>query len=265
MSYLTIHGVQVEAAAEEWEPVRLGAISRSLNGAPRSNIRATKREHRFTSDEHTVARAELARALIEGEGHSFAWEDSGFTSSRGLVPTIVTDNGLTSGDVGGKWGLGLFAPVGSEATWAVGYTGDWTVMYWRYESTAFVHYLVRKASGGSEQCWRNGVRDDGSNLGLWSVTVGGALRLLSSEDDDVYDDVVVLPYLVPEEWIASLYAYANSRAFGALPFVVAQGEGLPAAGLTCMGLAGTGRRVMRYDSAGDFVPMEVFDFTLHGT
>lgn len=263
--YLRVNGVPVPCTASEYEPVRLGEVSRSFNGVPRSSVRARKRDYRFTTGLLPLAEAEMVRALVEGEGHVWSFDDTSdfaglsmLRSSRGLLP-------LTTGavsDVMGKYGAGaVFEATEAPTVWSLGY--DWksvTLMYWAGEGTDWAHYLVRYPYPTT--AWRNGSSSADPEY-AW-MNPDGTLEVNATPNGTFpMDELVVLPYAVPDAWVPYLCAFHTAQPFAALPFVHVGGEGMPAGGLTCMGVSGTGRRT-GLAVGSRFTTGEMFDFTLYG-
>jgi hypothetical protein len=267
MAHLYIHGIAIECSASEWEPVELGEITRSLNGAPRTTKRVKKRDHRFTTDVGglLLEEAEALRALISGEGHSWSFEDVELYSSRTLLPSFTSATDIRSGDVAGKHGLGLFAEAGSTVIWPVAFDiSAWTLLYWRKNGTSWVHYVVRRTSILLPlDVWQDGVLTH-SGQGILGINGSGNLTFITTDSDETIDDLVALPYAVPDSWVSSLYTYRQNTEWGALPLVKASGPGVPSSGLTALGEVYAGRRVPLREAGGTFSTGEVFDFKLCG-
>ncbi|WP_224364205.1 hypothetical protein [Hyalangium versicolor] len=260
--YLQVNGVPLACTASEYEPVRLGEVTRSFNGAPRSSVRTRKRDYRFTTGLLTLAEAELVRALVEGEGHVWNFEDYSVASSRGLVPDYVKEAYLEDGNTRyGDWKL-VLSWVGTMR-WQTLLPSTWTLMGWHAQAgvdVRYTHYTLR--SDGAK--WSDGGRDNSRPV-PFEVLFGGSVRVFSMYGGEEYlDELVALPYAVPDTWVPRLYALHAARPFPPLPFVHAGGEGLPSGGLTCMGLTGTGRRT-GLAVGGSFTTGEVLDFTLYGS
>ncbi|MBN1206356.1 MAG: hypothetical protein JXB05_15690 [Myxococcaceae bacterium] len=264
MSHLTINGIPVECSASEWEPIRLGEVARSLNGAPRSSVRATKRDYRFSVDPFglSMEEAEVLRALIEGEGHLWTF-DVDFTSSRGLS-YAASSGTVTAGVAGGLYNEALEATTGATMTWLPQVAGAWTLLFWRWESTDFFHYVIRRPSlSGTKEVWRDSVKTD-VDPGVFTLNTVGQLVLDATAATEIIDDAVLLPYSVPDTWPALMYADRANLESSALPFVRATGPGVPSAGITALGQAGPARRVPMIVDGTPTVG-EVFDFTLLAT
>jgi hypothetical protein len=262
MAHLSVNGIALECSTSAWEPMRLGEVARSLNGAPRSSVRVRKRDYRFTTDTTgtEVEEAQALQSLVEGEGHAWTFE-SDLASSRGLLP-LATSGTVTVGLVGGVHSQCLFAQAGAEVTWALGHSGSWTALYFREESGTFAHYVVRNTLGTVE-VWRN---DEKTDVDPGVITLpGGNLQLEAAGADETIDDLVFLPYAVPDNWPGPLWEYHMLNEWPALPFVRASGPGVPSGGIAAIGQVGTVQRVHMVQEDGTFGVGEVFDFSLIAT
>lgn len=270
--FLTINGIAVACAASTYEPVHIGDFSRSLNGVPRSTVRRRASDYRFTTDSGGLALddAERLRRLVEGDGHVWSFETAELVSSRGLIQSSMTSTDIRSGDVAGKFGLGLFAEDTSVVSWATGfplsmapeYLG-WSLLFWRLEGVTWHHYVVTSAGAA----WKNGAPHTPSSITILTISAAALLTLSCTEGDETIDDLVALPYALSAEWVGLLYAAFQAAAWPALPVVLAKGAAFPGpaatAGLRCLGRVQAAQRIpMR--SGGAFVTGEVFDFTLMG-
>ena len=262
--YLRINGITIHCTGSESEPIRLGEVSRALNGAPRSWVRTEKTDTRSTTDEMYLEEARRVRALVQGEGHVWSFEDPYVASSRGLLPSSMSGEVLTE-DNSGRYGYGLTMEFEAVVQWPTQLTTGWTAMVWRsLNGGPWVHQLVRRPVGaGANQVFEDGVRNDGADVGILE-NVSSYLQLSATEDATIFDDLVLLPYAVPDEWAVLLHAFHSARAFPALPFVWVDGEAVPSPGLTCLGLAEVGQRVPKRNTDGTLTTGELFDFTLHG-
>ncbi|HZI03359.1 MAG TPA: hypothetical protein VEZ71_05025 [Archangium sp.] len=280
MALLKLNGVDVEATASEWEPVTLGEMTRSLNGAPRTTAKVRKKNLRYTSSLLTVPHAQALRGLIEGDGHVLSFEDTSsptaylYTSretpplaAAGVSRDTELRNGINEDAV-------LVVPGGAYPTWELGDLSTATYLFWvkaqgpgsDYPHLDWTHFIYR--SDGAY--WRDGIlsapaADDTfyPDAHLLAEFAEGVLTLGAQggiAGERRYAEVVVLPYLIPEEWGAGMHAFHAARAWPRLPGVHAVDPRLPAGGLLCQGEVGTSKAMHLRGSVG-----EVFDFTLYGT
>jgi hypothetical protein len=262
MALLTLNGVELLCTASEWEPIRLGDVARSLNGAPRDMARVRKADYRFTSPLLTLAAAEAWRGLIEGEGHTLSFEDtttagSYLWTSRVAVPSSISSSPAPARSTSTKkhGAASLHLPSLAEVRWALGLGATWTLLAWEWVGGAWGHWCLR-SDGAS---WYNGVLDAGSLAGQLGVSSGELVLAGTGGTGRYFDEVVALPYSVVNAWVPALYAFHQVQAWPALPYVHAGGARLPAGGLVAVGRAGSGRTVPLLDESG-----ETFDFTLYG-
>ena len=266
--YLKICGIPIPCTASEHQPVRLGEYSRALNGAPRSSVRAEKQELRFTTDEMFLEEARPLRALIQGVGHAWSFDGAEMISSRGLLPSEVSNVAGVELVSSGTYGGGLSIPHEEYVEWNAQLGNEWTALVFRTTSgVTNYHQVIRQrpdAGAGDVDVWENGVNNPGANVDLVTV-MSGYLRLTATEEATVFDDLVVFPFAIPDAWAPLLYAFHSAQAWPSLPYVKAEGEAVEASGLACVGEAGTGRRVPKRRPDNTLTTGELFDFTLHGT
>ena len=229
-----LNGIEIPIAAEEAsftaEPV--GSHWRSpINGRLRRGVRAQKRTWRFGTTPLPVAGGVSAAysALIEGAGESYPFDEgASLYSAQGAAP--LSSANFAVGVIGSikHGGGGLFLGASGQVTWprtAV----DFTVAFWVSDGVALAsHYIVRR--DGAK--WVDGVRNDAASTPFLS-TASSAVQLLKSGSIAYFDDLLVLPYLIPDAWAPQLYAAHDARAL-TLPRQVATGEFDPdgAAGFT---------------------------------
>jgi hypothetical protein len=267
MAHLSIHGIPIECSGSEWEPVELGELTRSLNGAPRSTKRLRRRDYRFTSDQGglLLEEAEAVRGLICGDGHHLSFDED-LATSRTLLPYSVSATTVEPSYDTGKHGFDLFAEDGSQVRWAVGFTEWYTLLFWRYVSSAWRHYVVRRRNLTTNlvDVWENGVQTDvDPEVVNVDAMAAGDLVIDCNAGDELLDDVAALPFRVPDSWPTLMYAFHDASPWGSLPLVKASGPGVPSQGLTALGEVYTGRRVPMIVDGSPTVG-EVFDFKLSG-
>lgn len=265
---LYVQGLELDVSAAEWEPVRLGGVARGFSGQPRSTVRATKRDHHFVGDAQgmPVATAELLRALVEGEGHSWSFDDNSspealLASSRGLLPSST---GAVS-DVPGKYGGAVEFDDGEPATrWELALDStDCTIMYWVNEGGTWVHYLLLYSGAVSPSAvWRDAVRTDADPEYLYFESADGTMVADPSVMGTFQlDDLVVLPYVVPDAWVSAFHTWRSTAQWNPLPYVAAAGAAFPRGTVKVLGQMGTAHRVPLWEG-GSFTMGEQLDFTL---
>lgn len=271
MALLKLNGIEVQATASEWEPVRMGEVVRSLNGAPRSTAKVRKANIRFTSGLLTVPEAQALRSLIEGEGEVLSFDDdSSATSylytSREAAPLLASGVSRAT-DFPWRGNGNLRVASGGLVTWSVASVHELTVLYFGRlvapDPSGWSHFAWSSAAGR----WVNGVNypSEGPPAGLLIDEDTPAVGFQCPPGISTYDvdDAVILPFSASAAWITAFHAFhtgPESRAWPALPYVLAEGPRFPVTGQLCLGeVASSPARLLR-DSVA-----EVLDFTLYGT
>lgn len=217
------HAVPVKHESGGFDSIVVGDNARAFSGKPLSTRRAIKKSWEFTTPLVTPAYARFLATLINGEGHTWDFDDSTDWkySSKGLGPTADTVGNGTRYTVTTKFGAGaLQVNASSYVQWNVDYDYDWTVMLW-YGATFANHYIVR--SNGAK--WVDGVRNDAASTPFITVT-GGNLRIGDSAAAgfQYFDDVVIFPELIDTSFAEDFGVMTT--AFGSLPRLRVSGEAL---------------------------------------
>ncbi|AEI66938.1 hypothetical protein [Corallococcus macrosporus] len=153
-------------------------------------------------------------------GHTWTFETS-LTSAQGLSPAGTTGTVTAGVDGPGRFGACASITAGGTVRYATELGTQWTVAYWAKLTTSstWTHYIHRPGVFIS----RNGVVGNStpnsgalySSTGNYTQLPGGAVTLLGpsglggSNPNNVpllVDDLVVLPYTVPDTWVAHWYA-----------------------------------------------------------
>ena len=229
MPWLALNGINVGAIAAVGDPPKggrrdIGDTGPAGDGSLRMTRQTRKRDLGFTSVPLTSLVALAWESLITGEGEAWSFETSPY-GSKGTGPAA---GGVYTAPVGAsKFGNGLRLPAGTGLIQypktllnSVGALMGWTVMVWRNEAP-YRHYIVR--SDGAKFL-------DGVSSGVataWLTAAAGAVpdgvQLANSGGAAVeYDDLVILPYAIPDSW-APVFGTATS-AFSALPYLNATGD-----------------------------------------
>lgn len=220
MTTLALAGIDVPISTGSWqqdEPLLVGrSMDRRFSGRLGSGIRAVKRRWTGKTPLLPLATAAAFEGLLRGDGHRWSFDVDLF-SDKGLGPEAghAATQG-TSGKFSGKVsvaGQGL-------VVYRAGLGSRWTLALWHWESTVWVHYLITSTS----VFYRDGV-GYGSALPFGVSVVAGALTLYGTAVigiPELYDDVLAVPYIMPADWPAQLYARA--AALPAIPELDAVGD-----------------------------------------
>lgn len=167
--------------------------------------------------------ADIVSALIEGQGHRFPLDGNAFSDS-GIGPEVGSaidfpqrSFGATPTGVHGTHYLRL--TVGNYMAWDLGLPEDaWTVIWFRRVASAATYPFAEHVAVNSRgQKWTNGFRFDA--LSTTELLVGGGLVQFNYNSVDTttndIDEVVVLPFVAPEDLIVALYRWSTVRDFSA--------------------------------------------------
>lgn len=260
MAYLTLGGVTVRVAADS---VSLRYVSaggdeeRSPSGSLEGGPLVLKREWAMATTPVPPTELDAWVGLIEGKGHSWPF-NANFYSARGRG--LSDSDGAVSIVTGiAKYGAGRLS-CGSEGSvaYAASLSPAWTVMVWRGETGTWRHYLV--TSTGAK--WKDGVRNDALVTSTFLSVSGGEVRIgdLSATGAVDFDDLVALPYAVPEAWATLMRTQHASAAWPNLPSVLAAGT-FASAEVTVRGKV-TDTRVLRCAVGGSLTSAHTIRFTL---
>lgn len=232
MPFLTVNGLTLSvadgSAKESFEEI--GDTSRAFDGTLRRSRLTRKRILSVDTAPMLATDAYAWEQLLAGEGHTWSFNTSLY-SSKGLGPNAST--GLTVNATAPQFGAGMMrvaaAGTPNTAVFATGLGSVWTVAVWvSVAAGPWGHFVVR--SDGAK--WVNGVRNDGAATAF--LVVSGSVTLSGHTTDTVdYDDLVVLPYAVPDAW-PETWGVATS-AFSALPALTLGGDVVPEGTRTVMG------------------------------
>lgn len=230
MTVLSVNKINIGsivATAEEPKGERreVGDTAQSTNGALRLTRQALKRNLVLRTVPLTIATAYAWECLLTGEGEVWSF-DSSLYGSKGTGPSANV--GCTAPASSPKYGAGRLsvpATTGSISypfASSYGSTADWTVLVWRSTNggSSWTHHVIR--SDGSK--WVNGVTSVAATTWL-SVSSGTATIANTTGSAVEYDDLVVLPFAVPDAWPADVYA--AGAAFPPLPYIDITGDLVP--------------------------------------
>ena len=187
---------------------------------------------RYTCGTRFISRQErdALRGLIEGRGHVWDFEPTipfplgDKHSSKGLgelagATSIV--NG--AGPLAAKPFNILVVTDVSYDTSSQGFGALWTLIYWRNEDVFPMfewHHIVQTSDGHK---WRDGVRSDGLDVTEATFVSGDLLLDNGSGSSGIsnYDDVVALPFVVPDRWGD---AWPRTIPYPSLPELLLSGD-----------------------------------------
>jgi hypothetical protein len=209
MSFLTINGLTVSI---QGEPVINPDIKENrrttYNGDTRIIRKYNKDSWELETTMMTADKADNLRGLMDGEGHYFSF-DSDLYSFKGLSPE--SGYSVTLLGSGGKYSGGL--QVDTDIDYDFSYSNEYTVVFWRATASGntFNHY----AFNSDNTKYYNGSENAGVSITFANMDSDGLLTLDNDSDGnaDVFDDLIVVPFIMTENMISAIYnlgeAYSN--------------------------------------------------------
>lgn len=211
MALYTLNGYELPLASVRQRGDGLKTIERTVTGQLFTDVIARK----LSWDVEFVAKANADlvfwRQLLSGLGHKFSFDLNTF-SSKGLVSNTPANGSIGGTSPSPKFGLGRLG-VSPAMTYTFSGYFAWTVSVWVW--TGSVWQLRQQTSAGDK--WQAGVK--GSYAWDYALS-GGVLTLPTST---FYDDLVVLPYVLPD---ARIEAWPTGFAWPALPWLRLSGDAL---------------------------------------
>jgi hypothetical protein len=270
MSFLSLSGIPLLTSSLRYQPTHQGTKGRTFSGFPYSSVRRTLMTWAGSTPPTALAESWAARQLINGAGHSWHFE-TGTVSSLGLMPSATT--GTVTVSLGGaKFGNGKLSITNGDITWPLTAEQGCTYGAWMKAPSIDLgaqwrHVVVRLLSSGDQRVYVDGtlvynqVGDYESDTAVYLPGDGAAFRIgyASGPDTLLVDDLVFLPFMVPESW---LVPWRDAGApFGPLPYHRCTGTGLHRSPVTVLGDARDGEAV-EFFNGGTHVQGETFDFEL---
>lgn len=222
-SFLRINGITVKAALDSPEigEKDIGAEHDAIDGTPIINRRAQLKNWKFTTTPRSAAEALAFRNLIGGKGQVVSFDNQTLYAATGLSPSSIGGNwGTTTSSP--KFGAAMGQWTNTNTAWPFFTSSSpWTLAWWLNQSAAGWHHYMQTSAGTK---WIDGVlAPGGTMLGFVGVTAGVAT--FGSSTASKIDDIVALPYVVPANWPAQMYAWGNGAGlpFSALPNLTIDG------------------------------------------
>lgn len=227
MSYIKLNGVDIDAivatAENPSDELRdIGVSEPAADGTMYVTRTARKFDNKFKSIPLSLSDALIWTMFLTGEGEVWNF-DSSLYGCKGTGPSANTGGSQTAGS--SKYGAGKLSLTGAGGiAWAAvavnswGKTGSWTICVWRNSGSGFTHYVVNS----SGQKWVDGVRNDAASTTWLSVGGDGTVTISNTSGTITYDDLVVVPYVMPTAWPPQVYAAAV--AYSTLPYLEMTGD-----------------------------------------
>ncbi len=221
MSYLLINGIDPLTAELEEDEDGVVADGRGVTGRAFHDRQERKRKFMLGLIPQRFEFGDAWRRLLEGRGHRFSF-DVDLYSAKGLGAGVA-DNatvGLTQGGVTAKFGDGFVDTGASELIYNFTGYDAWTVSVWFWTGSAWqlrqqTSDLVKLQDGiAGAYAW---------DYGLVEATgpFGGGFKSLTLPSGSQFDDLVVLPFVMPPSLLTQ---WPTTRAFSSLPHLELSGD-----------------------------------------
>jgi hypothetical protein len=204
MSFLTLNGIAAPALVEGSKKTTIEIADRgtAFSGAPYVSLRRRKNLYSVRLGPLSQSDADAWAGLVAGDGHHWTF-DADLYADDGLTYSTLANAAVSSTHTKfGAKSLKLTATTGT-ITFPTALVEPWTVMVWQYK-VAWHWVVVRSDVAGG---WTDGVYNAGTSTS-WLSVAGSTVLSEPIGLDTWYDDLIILPYLVPASWIASLYSAA---------------------------------------------------------
>lgn len=232
MPFLNVNNVTFPIANETPRRtiVRQSSPMRSFRGQVRDPRRGIRRSWAMETAFASAEEATAFQNLLHGRGHFFDLRD-GLHASTGLGPRPGYDGFYIDPTKlhGSDTSVVVFdtAKTGEFMSVDAQLADDWTILWYEdaNDNNTWAH-MARTSDGRGLE---DGVRDDDVGVpaaGASEVTfdvIDGVVRFQKENGIDLnWDDVVILPYLLPDSFITQLSAAA--QPFGPCPLLLVEGD-----------------------------------------
>lgn len=219
MPFLEINEITIPVKANSVRETTnlIGFDARSHRGSEISEIRNQLKSWKVETPPLEWTVAEALEALLLGSGDNWSFEDAGSGnawqySSKGR-PHSGSISGASRTTSTSQFGTAsLQLTNGSEVRWQLENMTRWTALFWRRVAAGAWQHLATTSSG---LYYLSGAVTGSAHLSVVTV-VGGLLTLLNNQGvTSFYDDLVIIPAILPATWIAS--AAARTTRWPTLP------------------------------------------------
>lgn len=212
--FLDLNGITVPcsvSAGAKSQIDEIGTSKRAVDGTMLIHRRVTKEKWTFSLTPQDDAHARAFRSLVLGKGEYWPF-DATLYGSKGKAPTLATASVFSAGS--SYIGAGKLSQTASTGVFDVTLpeivsSGQWTVMYARKVGSGSWNHYIATFDGSSRVDYTNGAV--GLSQSWLAVTLSTGLVALTADSSSttLVDELVVLPYLVPSDWPAQMYALNN--------------------------------------------------------
>ncbi len=264
--FLRLNGISVPvavASSPDAGQETIGAMRRGVNSSAVVPRRARKGVWKVGTTPVIASKAFAWRELVAGAGHVVNFDALNPYTSKGMAPVSVAGGWSYTG-TGPKYGAGCASWTTGNALWAFFVSGaPWTIAYWLNVGGGGYHHVVTRSDG---QSWFDGSTAWSLPVGWGSVTEGfggvaSGVATFGSTSASKIDDIVALPYLVPDDWPPQMYGFGS--AFGLLPALTADGRVIELNTKTSVVGGEASSKISRGKDGGQLVDLYNFSFQLN--
>ena len=250
MPFATINGITL--------PIRDGSLKQSIqeigergqafDGTAYQAIRARKRKWQFSTTPMSQADSLAWIALLNGQAVNWDFETDTY-SLQGHAATVAgTATRTTAAYKFGAASLTIASASSSSAAWSVGVGSSWTVACWRRYYNGATWIWQHRVTTSTGVFYSGGTATTDANpptVAAGVLTLAGGLN----SNSVYYDDLWILPAVVPASWPAQMAAH-GAQLVDASGFTLS-GDIVPAA-VACVGQV-TGSKALQGVVGGSFV------------
>lgn len=205
----------------------IGAQHDAADGSLSLTRQTRKRDFKFATVPLSGADAHAWESMLTGEGNVWSF-DTSLYSSKGIAGTFEPGDASVAVQTTFKKYVGaLFIPAEAFfVTVGLGLSAPLTLSVWlSNDGGSTFHHVVARTDGVTGVTWLDGVAGSLGTFNDYISFPGGEVKLFASAVDLYVDDLVVCPYLWPDDWPGQVFT--SGKAFGPAPFLSATGALVP--------------------------------------
>lgn len=230
-NFLNLNGIEAPCstnAGAKAEIEEMGTSKRAPDGTMLIHRRVTKEKWSFQLTIQDAQHAHAFRGLVLGKGEYLSF-DASLYSAKGRAPSLATASVQSAGS--GYLGAGKLSQTAGTGVFQVtvpeiAITKRWSVMHARNLNGAGWNHYVATFNGSTTSYVNGAVGAAQAWLGV-NVTTGIVSLSADASLATLVDELVILPYDVPSDWPAQMFALNNGGTqWSALGRVNANGNAI---------------------------------------
>ena len=208
MGLLTVNGIELPIARDSLErgEIEIGGSGRAFSGAAWKSVRARKQTLSLTTAPMSLADTDAWCALLNGQAVNWSFETDTY-SLQGHAATVAgTATRTTAAYKFGAASLTIASASSSSAAWSVGVGSSWTVACWRRYYNGATWIWQHRVTTSTGVFYSGGTATTDANpptVAAGVLTLAGGLN----SNSVYYDDLWILPAVVPASWPAAMAAH----------------------------------------------------------